>query len=182
MMIPILYILGIKGMIGPSWGYYSPGLCSVNACLIDSGYRKLPNTCMSFGGGFRLGLMDPLSIELYVDWYKGYSPEKKHSLFVVPIDIFFTSRIVILPLFLRTYVGGGLVMAHCVLEGELLNRTTWLTGGGAKIGIEFIPTPRLGVEMSYEWRFISEKKAPNLPVPIELSGGVFRITFERVFQ
>jgi hypothetical protein len=181
-MIPILYILGIKGIIGPTWGYYSPGLCSVNICLNDSGYRKLPNTCMTFGGGFKLGIMGSFCLELYVDWYKGYSAEKKHSLFIVPIDILLTYRIVILPLFLRTYVGGGVSMAHCVLEGELLNRTTWLTGGGAKIGIEFIPTPRLGVEMSYGWRFISEKKSPEIPIPIELSGGVFKLTFERVIQ
>ncbi|MBI4722155.1 MAG: hypothetical protein HY769_04035 [Candidatus Stahlbacteria bacterium] len=184
----LLLLVNFSGSIGPSYGYYSPSLDSLNTWLHEKGERELRTTAITLGASGRIDLMKIITLEATMDYYKGKSPDKKRSLFLLPIDMYLTYKHVLFPVFLHTYIGAGLGLCYTEYEDQSTKTNGWAMGPVVKTSAEFIPTPRLGIEISGGWRFI---KANDLgiidpdtesPIPVSLWGGFFKVTFERLLK
>ena len=184
----LLILVNFSGSIGPSYGYYSPSLASLNTWLHEKGERELRTTAITLGASGRVDMLKFLTLEATLDYYKGKSPDKKRSLFLLPIDMYLTFKHMLFPVFLHTYIGAGLGLCYTEYEEQGTPINGWSMGPVVKTSAEFIPTPRLGIEISGGWRFINvndidiiDQETENR-VPISLWGGYFKITFERLLK
>lgn len=189
----LLFLLSFSGSIGPTWGYYSPSLDSLNSWLYhrDPQQRQLRTTSVVVGATARVKIMRFVAVEGGADYYKGNSPDGARSLSLIPAEVYLDYKHTLLPTFLYTYVGVGAGMCFTEYKDSENKESTFsLVGPVVKIGIEFTLTPRLGIEISGGWRFL---KVPDIelkefetgnfvPIPINLNGGYLRVTIERLLK
>jgi hypothetical protein len=73
-------------------------------------------------------------------------------------------------------------MCHVELKGVGKEEDLpMIVGPVIKTGIEFIPTPNFGVEISFGYRFL-RATPKEVVVPVNLYGGYFNVTFERILK
>lgn len=189
----LLLMINFKGGIGLTWGYYSPSLDSLNSWLHNNHKeRELRTTSMVVGGAVRIEPAKFLAIEISGDYYKGRSPDDVRSLFLIPIDVYLTYKYVIFPVYMFSYIGGGFDLCFTEYrDSKFIGEsrvTQWGLGPIVKVGLEFVPTPRFGCEISVGWRFMKipdiGMRDPNTGnnIPLQLSGGYLRVSVERIFR
>ncbi len=183
----LLILVNFSGSIGPSYGYYAPSLDSLNTWLHEKGEHRLPTMAITLGASGRVDILKIIALEASLDYYKGKSPDKARSLFLLPVDMYLTFKHMLFPVFLHTYIGAGLGLCFTEYEEQSVKTNGWSMGPVVKTSVEFIPTPRLGIEVSGGWRFINVNDLDVDPdtgsrIPINLWGGYFKITIERLLK
>lgn len=203
----LLFLINFNGGIGFSVGYYTPSLAQLNSFLVDNGEYKMRSN-YTIGVEARSSFLERFLISADGTWFPSRkSADNKQSLEIKAGAGYFGYRIYLLPALLYFYINGGYELAmvsyKCAVipnPGTILpnvDSTIMESGivGGAVVkgSIKFIPTQRLGVELSMGYRFLSSSdilpknyvaqndSGGNVPVPLDLSGLFFKVTFLREF-
>lgn len=190
MMLLLLFLLNFKGAVGFGGGYYNPSLREFNYWLKP---KPGVNAGFTFGGQANIKLIKIFKLSAEVDWFKGKSRDEEQTLEVVPMDGYISIGRYILPELLYVYIHAGYEICYVNYKNEYadsLEIKGYGNGPVIKSSIEFLPTPRLGVELSAGYRFMESTMLDGLPkdpdsdeiVPMNLWGPFFKLALLREFR